>query len=63
MIRLLVGADENLEADETHTSNCGLGGTSHSHWTNGAFGFNCEIDNLDMVNGESGSAFIAADQG
>jgi hypothetical protein len=63
MIRLLVGTNDNLEADETHSSTCGQGGTSHSHWTNGAFGFNCQVENLDMVNGSSSSAFIPADQG
>ena len=63
VVRLLVANNDTLEADQSYTSTCGVGGTRHDHWSNGSFGFNCEGDNLDMVNGGSGSAFIPADQG
>jgi len=52
-----------LEGDQRSSQNCGAMPPTHTHWNNGGGGTSCEIANLDLVHGGTGSASVPADEG
>jgi hypothetical protein len=62
VLKLSMGAGD-LEGDQRSSQNCGAMPPTHTHWTNGGGGTSCEIANLDLVHGGTGSAFVPSDEG